>query len=126
MIKAHELRFGNTVFNGFNQIVTIEGIISEKNTTGYDTETLKRIPLVEKRLYELGLKKYEDSEIPTYFKNFGNYDGEDFEYCFMIFQDVKGNFYTEIMGRKVILESVHQTQNLFFEVTGEQLIFKTK
>jgi hypothetical protein len=126
MIKAHELRFGNTVFNGFNQVVTIEGIISEKNTTGYDTETLKRIPLVEKRLYELGLKKYEDSEIPTYFKNFGNYDGEDFEYCFMIFQDVKGNFYTEVMGRKVILESVHQTQNLFFEVTGEQLIFKTK
>jgi hypothetical protein len=126
MIKAHELRFGNTVFNGFNQIVTIEGIISEKNTTGYDTETLKRIPLVEKRLYELGLEKYEDSEIPTYFKNFGNYDGEDFQYCFMIFQDVKDNFYTEVMGRKVILESVHQTQNLFFEVTGEQLIFKTK
>jgi hypothetical protein len=123
MINIKELRIGNTVFNGFNQVVTIEGI-NQINTMGYDT--LKRIPLVEKRLYELGLQKYEGSDIPTYFKNFGNHDGEDFEYCFMIFQDAKDNFYTEIMGKKVILESVHQTQNLFFDVTGEELTCKTK
>lgn len=123
MINIKELRIGNTVFNGFNQVVTIEGI-NQINTMGYDT--LNRIPLVEKRLYELGLQKYEGSDIPTYFKNFGNHDGEDFEYCFMIFQDAKDNFYTEIMGKKIILESVHQTQNLFFDVTGEELIYKTK
>lgn len=121
-----ELRFGNAVFNGFNDVVIIDGIISDENTSGYYTETLRPIELLEKRLYELGLQKYEGSDIPTYFKNFGNHDGEDFEYCFMIFQDVNDNFYTEIMGRKIILESVHQTQNLFFDVTGEELIFNIK
>lgn len=121
-----ELRFGNAVFNGFNDVVIIDGIISDENTSGYYTETLRPIELLEKRLYELGLQKYEGSDIPTYFKNFGNHDGEDFEYCFMIFQDVNDNFYTEIMGKKIILESVHQTQNLFFDVTGEELIFNIK
>ena len=126
MINIKELRLGNAVYNGFNQVVTIDGIISYKNTSGYNTETLRPIKLLEKRLYELGLQKYEGSDIPTYFKNFGNHDGEDFEYCFMIFQDAKDNFYTEIMGKKIILESVHQTQNLFFDVTGEELIFNIK
>lgn len=121
-----ELRFGNAVFNHFNDVIIIDGIISDENTSGYYTETLKPIKLLEKRLYELGLQKYEGSDIPTYFKNFGNHDGEDFEYCFMIFQDAEGNFYTQIMGRKIILESVHQTQNLFFAVTGEELIYNIK
>jgi len=126
MINIKELRFGNAVFNGFNNVVIIDGIISDENTSGYYTETLKPIQLVEKRLYELGLQKYEGSDIPTYFKNFGNHDGEHFEYCFMIFQDAEGNFYAQIMGRKIILETVHQTQNLFFAVTGEELIYNIK
>ena len=126
MINIKELRFGNAVFNGFNDVVIIDGIISDENTSGYYSETLKPIELLEKRLYELGLQKYKDSDISTYFKNFGNHDGEDFEYCFMIFQDVEGSFYTMIMGKKIILESVHQTQNLFFAVTAEELEFKVK
>lgn len=126
MINIKELRLGNAVYNGFNQVVTIDGIISYKNTSGYNTETLRPIKLLEKRLYELGLQKYEGSDITTYFKHFGNNDGEHFEYCFMIFEDAEGNYYTQIMGKKIILESVHQLQNLFFDVTGEELIFKTK
>lgn len=84
------------------------------------------IALTEAFLFGLGFKKYKGSDITTYFKNFGNNDGEHFEYCFMIFEDAKGNYYTQIMGKKVIVNYSHTLQNLFFDITGEELIYTEK
>lgn len=72
-------------------------------------------------LLELGFKKDETADIPSYFKNFGNFIEDDYEYCFCIFQDINDNFYTQIMGRKVILNDSERLISLFYEVTGEKL-----
>ena len=122
-----DLRIGNYVLDGGEIIILNENYTLFRALVNVDRGIgIKRIEITEQRLLDLGFEKYEGSDIPTYFKNFGNHDGEDFEYCFMIFQDAKDNFYTEIMGKKIILESVHQLQNIFFDVTGEELIFNIK
>lgn len=72
-------------------------------------------------LLELGFKKDETADIPSYFKNFGNFIEDDYEYCFCIFQDIDNNFYTLIMGKKVILNDSERLISLFYEITGEDL-----
>ena len=121
-----EIRLGNVLLNGFNEIIVIAHSIHEKNTSGYDFSTLKPMKITEDVLFKLGLEKYEDAEIPTYYKKFGNYIEDDFEYCFMIFQDINGNYYTQIFGKKIILNQVHRLQNLFYEITDEELTVKSE
>lgn len=133
-IGAKDLRVGNYVYIHTNifksktdEMQRVVDVLCDSINTHqfhrFHYGLVMPIAPTEAFLFGLGFQKYEGSDIPTYFKNFGNHDGEDFEYCFMIFQDVNDNFYTEIMGRKIILKSVHQTQNLFFAITGEELVY---
>lgn len=125
-MKITEIRIGNAVLTGFNETIIISTIIHKKNTEGYFLSTLKPIKTTEETLFKLGLKKYEDADIPTYYIKFGNFIEDDFEYCFMIFQDINKDYYTQIFGKKIMLNQIHKIQNLFYEITDEELTFKSE
>jgi hypothetical protein len=72
-------------------------------------------------LLEFGFTKDETADIPSYFRNFGSFLEDDYEYCFCIFQDIDNNFYTQIMGKKVILNNPERLKSLYEEVTGEKI-----
>lgn len=82
-------------------------------------------PIPEKTTHALLLKygftKDETADIPSYFRNFGSFLEDDYEYCFCIFQDIDNNYYTQIMGKKVILNNPERLKNLYEEVTGEKI-----
>jgi hypothetical protein len=130
-IGAKDLRIGNYVYFPTNifksktdemqQVVDVLcDSINTHHIEGLNYGLVVPIALTEAFLFGLGFQKYKDSDIPTYFKNFGNHDGEDFEYCFVIFEDAKGNYYTQIMGKKIILNYAHTLQNLFFDISDEE------
>jgi hypothetical protein len=48
----------------------------------------------------------------------------DYEHCLIINLDADENFYTVLNGVKLILKHVHQLQNLYFALTGEELTIK--
>lgn len=85
---------------------------------------LQPIELTEQWLFNFGFKKYEESDIPAYYKNFGSFLDDDYEYCFAIYQDIEENFYIQLIGKKIILKQVHKLQNVWFEITEEELNFK--
>lgn len=133
-IGAKDLRVGNYVYIHTNifksktdEMQRVVDVLCDSINTHqfhrFHYGLVMPIALTEAFLFGLGFQKYEGSDIPTYFKNFGNHDGEDFEYCFMIFEDAKGNYYTQIMGKKIILNYSHTLQNLFFDITDEELVY---
>jgi len=133
-IRPKDLRIGNYIYlhsyifdPEIDEMQRVVDVLCDSVNThqvkGYHYGLVMPIGLTKDFLLRLGFQKYEDSDIPTYFKNFGNHDGEDFEYCFTIFEDAEGNYYTQIMGKKVIVNYSHTLQNLFFEITGEELIY---
>jgi hypothetical protein len=91
-----------------------------ENKNGITMET-RFTPLTDEWLLKLRFCQNESADIPTYFKNFGSFLDDDYEYCFMIYKDIDENFYTQIFGKKIILTNVHQLQNLFFAIVGEEL-----
>jgi len=111
MIDIKELRIGNYVLSGCNELVKIEGIISKGNTGGYLLETLKPIPITAEWLLKFGFNPfYINGKLTHYRINsyFIRYDGQD--------------FYFEL-GKGMIIEIrfVHQLQNLYFALTGKEL-----
>lgn len=140
MIKSNELRVGNIVQRngdwelakeGFHTIIAInsstlaDGTFDSVRTdvTGQDflfTTQLDAIPLTEEVLLYFG---FEDS--PPYggdngfFKRNGvvvhyEIDSEDPNYCYWLYK--KSGQFTEIK-----IKYVHQIQNLYFALTGEEL-----
>jgi len=131
-MKAQELRIGNYVngiysegeFIGEVLTVDLEGCLIDTNSIGiYDLTSLKNIkpiPLTEKWLVKFGFEKVRE-------------DAFDIQYKY--FLENKNTF--RVIGKSVSIRSglsgitistniehVHQLQNLYFALTGEEL--KTK
>jgi hypothetical protein len=116
MIDIKELRIGNYVLSGCNELVKIEGIISKNNTGGYLLETLKPIPINEEWLLNFGFDTfYINGKLTHYRINsyFIRYDGQD--------------FYFEL-GKGMIIEVIyiHQLQNLYFCICGKEIEYNEK
>ena len=119
MIKANELRSGNLVqgkslsiprlqiFNDGVTRITAYGIhvIENKQYTNY-----KPIPLTEEWLIKCGFK-YQNMLKKAYQRNLYLYKG------FGIYE-VKPN---EFFYKKIQIKCVHQLQNLYFALTGDEL-----
>jgi hypothetical protein len=122
-MRAEELRIGNwfkedTLEPKFAQI-TAEQILDL-----YDDpldDFYQPIPITVEWLLKLGFEK-EKSDIPTFSKVFGLFIEDDYEHCLIINLDADENFYTVFNGVKLILKHVNQLQNLYFALTGEELI----
>lgn len=108
MIQASELRIGNLVFlKSLNKNYTIEcGFDIEKIEDGEDALP---IPLTEEWLIKFGFEKI-------------GYEWRLKQGWHWISVD-KNSFY--ILGKQLgLLENVHQLQNLYFALTGEELEIK--
>jgi len=115
MIKANELRIGNIILDEKGDVVcvTIDTFYWLAECVRNE-EDYKPIPLTEEWLVKLGFEKHE----------FSNY-----EYCKGLFNlahsnklNPTGMFYEAERG--TYLKHVHQLQNLYFALTGEELTIK--
>lgn len=116
-MKASELRIGN-----FVKSIDIEYVVSQIDVHGNikgvegDTsfnidKTTEPIPLTEEWLLKFGFQKNgcyyisEETNIEFYLTN--------------------GKLYCELYGETIFnIENVHQLQNLYFALTGEELTIK--
>lgn len=134
-MKATELRIGNYITSGVNGIFNKDlmntgrvleiGLIDrefeqiycecEESFKWFFKDNYFGIPLTEEWLLKFGFKEHPN-DIPTYAKIFGNS-----EYAFCIYQYADSSFYAQIIGKKILLNSVHQLQNLYFAIAGEEL-----
>jgi len=80
------------------------------------------IPLTEEWLLKFGFENMNDPDVLVYCKSFGKFDGEDYDDAIVITRDSQNQWYFSL-GRKVIVNYVHQQQNLYFALTGEELVF---
>jgi hypothetical protein len=103
-----ELRVGNLLYNGFNELIEVKNI-SHYNTSGFLLETLKPIELTEEWLQKFGFELYDSVE----FRHF--YRKNDFD----LNQD-----YQPIDFDCIEIKYVHQLQNLYFALTGKELEIK--
>jgi len=117
-MKASELRIGNfvttiddkiicTSVKGFYGFAVNTGIITHNNSVN-DFEYLKPISLTEEWLLKFGFQKNgcyyisEETNIEFYLTN--------------------GKLYCELYGETIFnIENVHQLQNLYFSLSGEEL-----
>ena len=95
-MKANELRIGNYVYDNLGGVLKIKGI-SLDSTLSH----IKPIPLTEEWLLKFGLMS-----IKTELGFWNNGDAIYFSYGF---------------EKSIELKYVHQLQNLYFALTGEEL-----
>jgi len=120
-MKAKELRIGNFLRtpNGINHVSGIQDReVVEVGEIGYVIEMVKPIPLTEEWLLNFGFETYTTEKSKVY--KLGN---------FMVTYVLKGRF----AGNKYLkafnisfsefghIKHVHQLQNLYFALTGEEL-----
>ena len=100
--KLHEVRLGNLFFNVYWKIYAID----ERNLNHEFINGWIKIDLSEKWLLEFNFKKTEDKHYTLYVLN-----NVQIWYVNKQFMNDNG----------VLVEYVHQLQNLYFALTGEEL-----
>ena len=123
-LEANELRIGNLVdFNG--QIETVyqirnSGVTFYRGKTkksvvmqSYVWDAIKPIPLLEEWLLKFGFEK----DLDGFYRKKANYLIE------VLFHD-NGIIVTNQSVSLKHIEHIHQLQNLYFALTGEELIIK--
>lgn len=121
-MKANELRIGNkvlndrcenTIFGIFERMATLK--TKQGNEINAQVELLKPLELTEYWLLKLGFKKikssYEEAETYDFFKGI--------IYLDMANTSIKIN---GVYALSFIPEYVHELQNLYFAITGDELI----
>lgn len=143
MIKANELRIGNLVLgNGIGKVSTIaqefklepfyiEVEDSEEMFTQYYEQEIAGITLTKEWLLKFGLKSFDSGYMRSYYS--GDTGDEIYGRGFCVSIDDENNCYwcltTVEYGdsdwRSILeLKYVHQLQNLYFALTGEELTIK--
>jgi hypothetical protein len=129
-MKASELRIGNLVdLNGLKSFpiesITRDGINVNEGDYGMwhlaTWDEVKPIPLTEEWLLKLGISIHSVKE----FSSYASYEskivlldyGGKYEYVIACGDDGYGGWNYDT----ITIDSVHQLQNLFFALTGEEL-----
>ena len=118
-MEANELRIGNLVFDNKINIVTE----ISKECFAYEylfLEDYNPIPLTEEWLLKFGFEKAP--LVDKYLKGYFTYDSK-LKY-FTYFTDIEDGGYENIIIQKEKLKYVHQLQNIYFALIGEELILK--
>jgi hypothetical protein len=125
MIQANELRLGNWIEAEVNfeyqQIQVFE--INEDTLNGFKgvLRSSTGIPLTEDWLLKLGFEKDDgESDNPFCTLRFSNFEFQS---------DLSVNFervYVRLNNKDLIIEYVHQLQNLYFALTGAELTITEK
>ena len=124
MIQANELRIGNLIYwdipEKLNVLHEVVGIRNGRPQTipislGNRIEEYSPIPLTEEILVKCGFEEvYKSPMHSTYWM-------ERLSYYFWY---EKGNQYADCKGLQVNCKHLHQLQNLYFALTGEELTIK--
>lgn len=118
-MKAQELRLGNLVYDTGGKVNTINMDAFKYLLSYGDTDIcqVKPIPLTEEWLVKFDGKKILYSEIKDY--SFG-------DYSVTIIKDVFKFWVVDSIDSPLCIEIkyVHQLQNLYFALTGEELTIK--
>ena len=117
MIKANELRMGNLILkNGnlhYTNYMTIRYVYGLSVT---DEVKFEPIPLTEEWLFKFGFEKSK------------RFESGELKPCYAIFSLAvmirHNSFFIDWIGGNTELNHVHQLQNLYFALTGEELKFK--
>lgn len=146
MIKATELRIGNLVFAGKTRsgqshyLAVVEQVLKDKAILDWpsrgptpefgtkagpvDLSAIDAIPLAEEWLERLGWTKWSGGYLVPLFENRPTsliFSLDDTELRIMV---MDGNGYVTCIAKDV--KFVHQIQNLFFALTGEELTIKER
>lgn len=117
-MKANELRIGNYVKGiGYKIAWLVEGIEKDYIYTSDHWRLLvsfEGIPTTKQELIELGFEYNEFEDL--YQKDGFDVDIEDGVYCHFYMPEF-GDWYQDT-------EYIHQLQNLYFALTGEELTYK--
>lgn len=128
-MNANELRVGNLVSYHEN-ISVVHGITDpdygngihihyEHTCIGCDEKLIEPIPLTGKWLLKFGFKKYFDNNNESYFRiNDDMFITADY-YVYLMGDDA-----FECLKLKRKIKYIHQLQNLYFAITGEELTIK--
>ena len=129
-MRAIELKLGNFITsNGILcRVISIDrnGVIAEpvKFRGERFTANIEPVFLTKEWLSKFNFILYE-TDIKYYALEYGLVDKEgDYSNSFLIDEDINGFFYFKINTERIIILFVNQLQNLFFEITGEELEFK--
>ena len=122
MIKANELRVGNLVsFSNQNWIVAniyphyVEGVIKFKGKSVLECKEIKPIKLTEKWLLRCGFFKYNNAYVLK----------EPSSNCNIFQFSICENLTYNTGELQPKIDYVHQLQNLYFALTGEELVFSS-
>lgn len=117
-MKANELRIGNLVLNEYLEPVFLIGILPHKlivsKNGDWDEDCkdltyrdIEPIPLTKKRIIDFGIEFEKDYS--AWIKGSFNLESKN------------GKFYFEVYSHYKLIKYVHQLQNLYFALTGEEL-----
>lgn len=114
-MTASELRIGNLIFDDYREIVVDVHINILRSIINNNPCFYKPIPLTEEWLLKLGFQEH-----PNDYYYFGGYkirfdldnDLNPIKFCFLFF---------DIGDWEMEIKYVHQLQNLYFALTGEEL-----
>lgn len=119
-MEARELRIGNWIQDKWSTIPSKVWII---DTTETSTQTKsKPLPITEQLLLDFGFKRHHDdySNEVIFIKNVPN--NTEFEWG--VYPNELGSGIK--VNNRVLLRHIHQLQNLYYALTGEELTFKNK
>ena len=117
-MKATDLRIGNLIYSDTKQVTVIDGFMNDSVYKNVDDERVRfilsnitycnGIPLTEEWLFKFGFKRFPWGLVA------GNLLFKDNLKCTELTFEVGNGFRVEI-------KYVHQLQNLYFALTGEEL-----
>tara|TARA_R110000822_G_scaffold241652_1_gene370895 strand:- start:621 stop:983 length:363 start_codon:yes stop_codon:yes gene_type:complete len=119
-MKAKELRIGNLVIlpKGLvKPVIEVSETLVRFQNQLFEIEDVEPIPLTEEWLFKFGFQKEESDDVYCQFIDF-TLDGESF----LCKQEESDHMACILNGKKI--DSVHQLQNLYFALTGEELEIK--
>lgn len=134
-MEAKEFRVTNLILNDgiVNAIIfigydSVQLITPQGNNITARLELIKPIPLTEEWLVRFGFERYKDYN--EFIKEYGNKcDFILFDHKTPVAQanDIKENQYYYWFHKTIhIIQYVHQLQNLYFALTGEELTIKNQ
>ena len=143
MIKANELRIGNLVFDDQNVIAKIESIQSKEYSkwNGDDIDvifsidgnmkesTISPIPLSEDWLLKFGFECIANGGDQKRFglknRNKNCFYGVELDHEEICLNKQSLFGCETLIHNEIFLQYVHQLQNIYFALTGEDLVFST-
>jgi hypothetical protein len=135
MIQANELRIGSSIeyftpeLEWVLKTVDVEDILQHVKSNDFIKEYYRPISITEEWLLKLGFERIEFDDIISFWTiEFS--DGYYLEFNIMIgYTSISIKEVNNIVGDTTIylktnIEYVHQLQNIYFALTGEELIIK--